>query len=311
VLKKLRKKIETKRKSKDLSWKSLVSIKDASWSIYITLNRIKKSLILKFYHILGLKRFFTSKLNYLFNSGKLPDFLIIGTQKAGTTSLWHHLKKHPQIEMTPNYYNFERQRTLRIKEVHFFDNNKKWVKGTRWYKSLFNNNSKLQGEATPGYIYFKRSHKRMFNVVPNAKLILILRNPIDQLYSAYNMKLKFNKNICEGFEKNLEKRSRSKDDLQIERGFFLKQIRHLLKYYNKDQLLILISEEMKKNPQKTYNKVFDFLHIKKIKIKYNPNIGKRKYKPMKKETRKKLAKLYSPHNEKLFKFLGYKIPEWK
>ncbi|MBW3020037.1 sulfotransferase domain-containing protein [Candidatus Woesearchaeota archaeon] len=256
------------------------------------------------------------KYNTSIMKGKLPDFLIIGTQKGGTVSLWHNLKKHPDIEFCPNFSSSFDDGGDNEREVHFFDKN--WDKGIEWYKSLFNNNSKLQGECTPEYIFYLNSHKRMFETLPNAKLIFIIRNPITRAYSSYNHQLQqgftwendfsidssFDEAINEVFNKDL-----MMDFVSI--GFYINQIKHLLKYFKKEQLLILISEQMRKNPQETYNKIFDFLGLKRFDIDYTPNIHSRKYKePMKEETRKKLKEIYKPYNERLFEFLGYRIKEW-
>ncbi len=132
---------------------------------------------------------FLNKHNKL--KGKLPDFLIIGVQKGGTTSLWYHLKEHPQIQMSPNFIGKNSIGKINTKEVHFFDNPKQWGKGISWYKSLFNENSQLQGEATPDYVSDFNAHERMYKDVPNAKLIVILRNPIDRAYSAYNHQIQY------------------------------------------------------------------------------------------------------------------------
>lgn len=246
------------------------------------------------------------KFQYLFHKGKLPDFLIIGTTKGGTTSLWHHLDKHPQIQMAPNYLGLKIPNGFNRKEIYFFWNKYCWSRGERWYKSLFNDNNKLQGEATANYINFYIAHERMHQVVPHVKLILVLREPVTRAYSHYNMLLQdfFMPYTFEGVIEN--------NFLQIiSTGFYVEQIQNLLRYFLKEQILFIISEKMKKNPQLTYNKIFDFLNIKKITINIDPNINKNKYsKPMSEATREKLAKIYKPYNEKLFEFLGYRITEW-
>lgn len=252
--------------------------------------------------------------------GKLPDFLIIGVQKGGTSSLWYHLQQHPQIEMSPKY-------TGRItggqkgskKEVHFFDDEEVWNKGIYWYKSLFNNNGKLQGEATPAYISKKVYCQRMFEVIPKAKLILILRDPVSRALSAYNHARQEeavwgNLDYRLTFEENLttEIRDYFEKDGMIKRGFYIDQIKELLSLYPKEQLLILISEQMKKKLQQTYNKIFDFLDVKRIEINYDPDIHKRKYDvSISKQTEKMMYKIYDKYNELLFQFLGYRIPEWE
>jgi lipopolysaccharide transport system ATP-binding protein len=304
MLKKLSEKIESKRHSKNLFWRFCVFIKDTLWIVIFSMQicLIKSKSI----------------INPTPKRGKIPDFLLIGTQKGGTTSLWHHLKQHPKIEMSPNFVKFDGNK-IRYKEIHFFDNDYIWAKGIRWYKSLFNDNSKLQGEATPEYIALEKNHKRMHKVVPNAKLILILREPTSRAYSSFNHQKKegvYWDNLTKDiqFDKLVNKfiKSPGLSNNIIKRGFYIEQINSLLQYFRRENLLILISEEMRKNPQKVYNKIFDFLGIKRIKIKYKSSIHERTYdEPIKEGTKKRLDKIYKPYNKRLYQFLGKKIKEWK
>ncbi|MBU1199708.1 MAG: sulfotransferase domain-containing protein [Nanoarchaeota archaeon] len=257
------------------------------------------------------------------NKGKLPDFLIIGTQKSGTTSLWANLRQHKDIEMSP-YFKPDPEESKNTKEVHFFDYDKNWYKTKAWYKQLFNDNNKLQGEATPTYILFPESCKRMYKTVPNAKLIIVLRNPVTRAYSAfnhYNQGYKKNKNVKKwdwylpgaSFEENILAEKKDKYKKGIARtGFYINQIKEILKYYPREQIHIIIAERMKKNMKKTYKEVYEFLGVKQFMQKFLRKIQTRRYKePIKTSTANMLEKLYSPYNKKLFAFLGYKIKEWK
>jgi len=267
----------------------------------------------------SIKRLFVSKIYQVLGKGKLPDFIIIGVQKGGTTSLHDHLKQHPDIEMSPNYVKLGGGGLINIKEIQFFSSKKKWPSKISWYKSLFNNNGKLQGESTPSYIYNFDAHERMFKTVPKAKLILILRNPITRAYSEFNHVyqtknrwdlIDYNKSFEENIKNEIKRKFQGKG--MIKRGLYIDQVDHLLKYYPRDQLLILISEKMIADPQKVYDQVFDFLGIKKIKIKYVPDVHKLSYKnQMDEDVEKRLYKVFEPYNERLFKFLGYRIPEWE
>ena len=119
----------------------------------------------------------------------LPNFIIIGAQKCGTTSLYRNLIKHPHIASA-----------LR-KEVYYFDL-KFGKKNTVWYKAYFptvfytycmekiRGHKLLTGEATPNYIFNPHSPKRVAHLLPQIKLIVMLRNPVDRAYSHYNMMVK-------------------------------------------------------------------------------------------------------------------------
>ena len=119
----------------------------------------------------------------------LPNFIIIGVQRGGTTSLYKYLTKHPKIIPAIK------------KEIHFFDNN--FHKGISWYQSQFKQNRLLMllykkkkfydsitGEATPYYIYHPYGVERISKLIPNVKLIILLRNPVERAYSHYQHELR-------------------------------------------------------------------------------------------------------------------------
>jgi len=113
-----------------------------------------------------------------FFSKKQPKVgaFIIGSQKAATTSLFTYLVRHPQIEGSSK------------KEVHYFDNHQNFSQGDAWYHKHFTYNRKsLNIEATPRYLYAPHVPQRLFEFNSKAKLIIVLRNPVERAYSAWNM----------------------------------------------------------------------------------------------------------------------------
>ena len=305
ILKNIWHKVESERHSKNPLYKILVAVKDILWKVcrffWVSFYEIKRKL----------------------SKGKLPDFLIIGAAKAGTTSLWKNLKQHPDIEMSPNFIRILQIGNeipwIKKKEISFFDKDEFWNKGKGWYISLFNKNKKIQGEASPGYIYSELCHQRMFETIPDAKLILILRDPVKRAYSQFNHMIDEKKIAWEGetlptedFTNFLKKVNEENYETSvIKTGFYIDQIENLLKYYPKKQLMIVISEKMQKNPQLVYDEIFEFLGVKKVKINYVSGVNKKEYKrPLEKENEKILQDIYRPYNERLFKFLGHKIEEW-
>ncbi len=106
-------------------------------------------------------------------SGTLPNFLIVGAAKAGTTALAAYLGAHPQVFMSQE------------KELHFFDDH--YSRGLEWYAQQFQpvHGEVAVGEATPTYMIEEKALERMAAVIPQAKLIAILRNPVDRAYSHY------------------------------------------------------------------------------------------------------------------------------
>jgi Sulfotransferase domain len=279
-------------------------------------------------------RFFSSsKENTM---GKLPDFIIAGIEKSGTTSLFANLSKHPRIEMTPNAFKYMTSGMMdNMKEPHFF--NKRWDKGVKWYKGLFNDNDKLQGEAASNYLFKEEYIKRMASVVPNAKMIIALRDPVTRAYSQYNSfrgpfrrslsakltRLEGDKNLLirmaklrdlgfdEVIKKEIDKGITLEGGIIIGKGLYIDLIENLLKYYPRKQVCIVISEQMKQDMQGTYNKIFDFLGVKRTKINFDMNVHAGKYeKPMSSWARETLNQIYGPYNERLFDFLGHQVPEW-
>src|SRR5690349_3699828 len=113
----------------------------------------------------------------------LPDFLIIGAQRGGTTSLYNYLQAHPNIH------------SASIKEVHFFD--RKFQKGVHWYRAhfpmrltkvyagRFRHEGFVTGEASPAYLFHPQVPERIARLLPRVKLIVLLRNPVDRAYSQY------------------------------------------------------------------------------------------------------------------------------
>ena len=161
---------------------------------------------------------------------QLPSFLGIGVQKAGTSWLHKQLSRHNEIYVP----------SLK-KEVHFFDNN--YDKGADWYASHFpcdeiGDNIKAVGEITPKYMCTPEAPSRINSVLGKVPMIVIVRNPVDRLYSQYRMaytKGRFNKSI-ESFAKNRSS--------VFERGLYARQLKNYLEYFDMENILILVYEEV-------------------------------------------------------------------
>ncbi|HXS47682.1 MAG TPA: sulfotransferase domain-containing protein, partial [Solirubrobacterales bacterium] len=115
------------------------------------------------------------------NAGQrpLPDFLIIGAQKGGTTSLHAYLSEHRRVSPSST------------KEVHFFDH--AYDRGLGWYRAHFQRSAKaplsLSGEATPYYLFHPLVPARVAETLPESRLIVILRDPVDRAFSHHNHEL--------------------------------------------------------------------------------------------------------------------------
>lgn len=244
---------------------------------------------------------------------KMPDFIIIGTQKGGTSSLFYYLNQHPAIQMsTP-------------KEVHYYDINYK--KGIEWYKSHFpfKWSTKLAGEASPYYIFHPHAPKRLKKDLPNAKIIMLLRDPAERAFSHYKMNKK-NGTEALSFEEAIDKENeRLENDLKklgenefynaqnhrifsyASRGQYDEQLQNWLQYFALNQMLIIKSEDFFENPEKVVKQVLEFLLLKEAgNIDYiNKNKGAQG--KFDEAARVKLQNKFAPHTEQLNKLAGKKI----
>jgi hypothetical protein len=243
------------------------------------------------------------------NKYRVIDFMIIGVQKAGTTAAMTNLEKHPDIFLYQD-------------ELHFYDRD--WDKGIEWYKSLFDYKKKLVGEKNPNIIYLEQTHSMIQKINPAIKMILLLRNPIDRAYSAWSMftkKFTFHDENKKSFEDACNYELKYKIDeptnLKIsnghilQRGLYYKQIQKLLRYFPRENILILISEQVIENMNESYNKIYNFLGIEDYNTEYKKDLvgeytNENKKKDISNKLYKKLIKFYRKDIHKLEKFLDLK-----
>jgi len=190
----------------------------------------------------------------------LPTFLGIGAPRAGTTWLNTLLATHPDV-YTP---------TLRD-EINFFDHY--YERGLGWYEKLFpaaEHADRYQaiGEITPRYLECEKCPERIFTTLPESKLIIILRHPVNRAYSQYGFFVQ-RRNYRGSFEDFLSARPRA-----LERGFYSRYIKHYLCYFNRSQILALIFEDAVINIFKSKKILADFLGIAAEKFPSSAGNGK-------------------------------------
>ena len=176
----------------------------------------------------------------------LPNFIIGGVQKGGTSWMCRTLKRHPQIFMSEK------------KELEFFWKDSLYARGLDWYGEHFRDagGAKALGEATPSYLYSEVAPERIARALPDVKLIFSLRNPIDRAYSAYwhnRRRLA----VSLPYAKAIEQKGKG----YIPRGFYYEQVMRFLKYFPRENMLILISEEFNKDPLAGFKRCFQFLGV--------------------------------------------------
>ncbi len=248
----------------------------------------------------------------------LPNFLVIGVKRCGTTTLFEQLSEHPCIEKSAH------------DNLGFFNNN--FELGLNWYKSHFTTNFKKKQiikkygkfatyDVTSSYIQYEKTATNISKTLPNIKLILILRNPTSRAYSEYNQNI-IDEDESRGFEKLIkeeilqmenEQNNKLKFSLDkinlIKKGIYINQILPWLEIFPKNQILIISTEEFGNKTNETYNKIFKFLELPKYEIRNKQRYRKGNYKKMSNETRELLDHFYEKYNNELFQKIGQKF-EW-
>jgi Sulfotransferase domain len=254
---------------------------------------------------------------YHFISGShraLPSFFIVGAQKSGTTTLLQHLVNHPQIE-APN-----------CKETFYFNDINNFKKGQNWYQAHFPLKSKLNSnkytiDGSANFFESIDAPLRIKQLIPKAKVILLLRNPVDRAYSHYKMAVKY------GFEKlSFEEALEIEDKrLQYEQDEIIPQLKHpyifqklgyrtkgiyvnylssWMNNFNEESLLIIKAEEYFTNPKENYQNIINFLQLNDFQLNSHELKNKGDNSQMKDATRIKLTEFYKPYNQQLSELLG-------
>jgi len=178
-----------------------------------------------------------------------PDFLIIGAPKCGTTSLAHTLSEHPEVYIPP------------IKEIGFFANEEYWGKGVEWYASYFEERGTevKVGEATPYYLQSPKAPRRIFAVCPEARLIAIVRNPVERARSHYWYRRWYgneHRNVKEAFNEEIEKYPYvENDDYIIPPGLYAKHLKRYTKVFDKERIYVTSLRRLTNHPKKAIQRL--------------------------------------------------------
>jgi hypothetical protein len=252
----------------------------------------------------------------------LPDFLIIGAAKGGTTSLFNYLLEHPQMVAPLK------------KEVHYFDHH--YGKGLKWYRMHFPTQKRMNeiqgsitGEASTYYLSHPLVPARVKELLPDVKLICMLRNPIDRALSNYNHMIRLGIET-ETFERAVElEEERTQGELEklinnpsyysfnhhhysyLGRGIYYKELKRWMEKFPLNKILLLNSEEFYTDPKKAFATTTDYLKLNNWEPasfqKYNSG---GEYETISPQLREKLNNFFRPHNEALFELTGKRF-NWK
>jgi hypothetical protein len=179
------------------------------------------------------------------------DFIGIGTSRSYTTWIYSCLREHPSIFMPKK------------KELHFFDCDRNFNKGVSYYNSFFidRKNELIQGEFTPRYILYKDALLRIKKFYHHVKIIISLRNPLERAYSQYNF-FKYNKK--KEPENNFESALNGfwKHDY-LEKSLYYKQLINVFQIFSKENIHIILTDDIKINPKKVIMDLYLFLGVEK------------------------------------------------
>jgi hypothetical protein len=180
------------------------------------------------------------------NRGALPNLIVIGSMKCGTTSLHHYLDLHPEIQMS------------RPKELKFFVEELNWPRGVDWYTSHFDPDAPVRGESSPQYTTLTRWEgvpARMRSLVPDAKLIFTVRDPVERMVSHY---LHLRASGDERLEISAALREKP---AYVDRSRYWMQLQPFLEHYAADSVQVVDADDLARRRRQTMREIFDFLAV--------------------------------------------------
>lgn len=182
------------------------------------------------------------------SDGPLPTFLVIGAMKAGTTSLHRYLRAHPDVFMPEH------------KEIEFFSEEREWARGVDWYRSLFEpgRTALARGEASTGYTKLPRfpaAADRIHAVVPHARLVYMLREPIDRMRSHYVH------NVLRGLEDRPIEEALLSGEHYLPVSRYFAQLQRYRDQFADSQILVVASEDLRDRRPETIARILSFIGV--------------------------------------------------
>ncbi|MCF8111446.1 MAG: sulfotransferase domain-containing protein [Desulfobacteraceae bacterium] len=247
----------------------------------------------------------------------IPNFLIIGAQKAGTTSLFRYMLQHPDI-----------LKPLVNRELHYFDLH--YHRGPNWYRAHFpfQRKEKITGEKSPYYIFHPLVPERCHAFNSDFRLILLLRDPVKRAYSHFHHEIengRENRSFRQAVEEEMGdvendhlRLARSEIDYSathqyysyFARGRYVEQLDLWTKFFARDQIYLETAERFFKESRGVCSEIFDFLGLKPFQTftgrRHNPG----KYNPLPEAEKRWLADLFRDSNQKLSEAYGVDISDW-
>lgn len=254
----------------------------------------------------------------------LPDFLIIGTKRGGTTSLWRYLIQHPLVPRLFPAWN--------TKTSHYFEDN--FARGEAWYRSHFPTRRQRDalerrhggpckvGEAAPLYMFHPLAPHRVADLLPDVRLVVLLRNPVQRAYSHWKERrtegrepLEFAAALAAEQQRTAGERERLIADPRYvseafdwysyrARGRYLEHLTPWLELFDRNRMLFVPSETLYRDPAGTYARVLDFIGLPPLRLPAYEVFNDRPSSGMPDEVRAELSAYYRPYNAALQHRLG-------
>jgi len=242
----------------------------------------------------------------------LPGALVIGAQKAATSALYHYLCQHPQVV------------PALCKEVHYFDRH--WARGGRWYRSHFphqralESNRALALEATPYYLFHPLCAARIAETLPAARLLVVLRDPVDRAWSHYRMEVRLGREdraflaAIGDDERVREEESRlasgavdasalHRNRSYLHRGRYALQLERYLSRFPRHQLLIVDYRRLVGDTATVLDEVFAFLGLARVRVAHGARHNASDGRPLPPALRAALDEVFAPWNRRLERLL--------
>jgi hypothetical protein len=244
----------------------------------------------------------------------MPSALIIGAQRSGTTSLFQYLARHPDV-LPPLG-----------KEIHYFDFH--YARGITWYRGRFPYSYRLRRgaltlDASPYYLMHPLVPGRAAQLLPEVKLIALLRNPVDRALSHYQHEVRDGReslSFAEAIDRESERLAGEEERLRSDpdyysyahhrfsytrRGLYLDQLRRWVEHFPRSRLLVLQSEWLFRDPAAATAAVQQFLGLRPHRLEgYKPFLHGSYDRAMPPELRARLLAYFEPYNRELYQWLG-------
>jgi hypothetical protein len=245
-------------------------------------------------------------------TGVLPNLLIVGFPKCGTQALLHNLSLHPDVHTHPHEVGFFGREGLDLDA----------------YRALFRPDRRINGEKSPVYAYREEAIRHMKQLVPEARLVVCVRHPVQWAHSFYNFRVfEYQNGFAPGFDPATHRfadmvlREREASWFHVRRGCFAEQVtRNVLPCFDRDAIAFVVQERMLASPSREMNRLFAWLGLAPFegawrRTRRHHDAAQRyatiPYRSWRyRRALRKLLALYEPTFEPLFELLGEEVDEW-